>query len=300
MFATKKLALAISTGVLGASLTGAVAFAAYVPTTVGATDLAYPGGATTVAAERGAGDVLAQVLDRLVANGSITAAQRHAIVTALREAREHRDGDGRHFFKEIAAELMRLSGEYLGLTKEQLAEQLRSGKSLGQIADATPGKSKDGLVEFLVRHANARIDEAIKNGRITEEQGAKLKAHAATFIERFVNKTWNQRPRQQRPVDARGVVRDVRGTASAYLGIDGRALREQLRSGKSLGEIAQATAGKSKSGLVAALTTAANTTIDKAVAEGQMTAEQARAAKAKAADAIAKLVDRKGEGTRSN
>ena len=207
MFATKKLALAISTGVLGVSLTGAAAFAAYVPATPGATDRAHLDNAVTLAAEKGAGDVLAQILDRLVANGTITAAQRDAIVAALREARERHDGDGRPFFKEIAADLMRLSAEYLGMTKEQLAEQLHAGKSLGQIADATPGKSKDGLVQFLVRHANARIAEAVKNGRITEEQGAKLKEHAATFIERFVNKTWNDRPdrpRKERPVDRKG------------------------------------------------------------------------------------------------
>ena len=65
-----------------------------------------------------------------------------------------------------------------------------------------------------------------------------------------------------------------------------------IRSGKSLGDIAK-DQGKSRDGLVQALTTAANTRIDKAVADNKLTAEQAATFKTKVAAEIATFVDRK-------
>ena len=82
--------------------------------------------------------------------------------------------------------------------------------------------------------------------------------------------------------------------AQQYLGLTGAQIRDGLKDGKSLGEIANATAGKSRDGLVSALTAAANARIDAAVAAGKMTAEQGADAKAKATARIAKLVDHKG------
>ena len=42
---------------------------------------------------------------------------------------------------------------YLGTTVDALLTQLQSGKTLAQIADATSGKSKDGLIDALVAAA---------------------------------------------------------------------------------------------------------------------------------------------------
>jgi len=69
-------------------------------------------------------------------------------------------------------------------------------------------------------------------------------------------------------------------------------LMAQLKAGKSLADVATATAGKSRDGLVAALTSAASTKIDAAVSDGTLGAEQATTAKQKLSAEISRLVDR--------
>lgn len=83
-------------------------------------------------------------------------------------------------------------------------------------------------------------------------------------------------------------------SAAGYLGMKPTDLMTQLKAGKSLADVATGTAGKSRDGLVAALTSAASTKIDAAVADGSLGADQATMAKRKLSAEIAKLVDRAG------
>ena len=71
-------------------------------------------------------------------------------------------------------------------------------------------------------------------------------------------------------------------------------MKQQLRSGKSLGEIADGTAGKSRDGLLADLDAKAKTRIDAAVAAGTITQAQADELLPKVNDGIVKVVDHKG------
>lgn len=92
--------------------------------------------------------------------------------------------------------------------------------------------------------------------------------------------------------DKHAMLGDVIATASAYLGVSTTELKSQLGSGKSIADVATATAGKSRDGLVSALTTAANTKVDAQVTAGTLTSQQATMAKQKAAAEISSLVDR--------
>ena len=83
-----------------------------------------------------------------------------------------------------------------------------------------------------------------------------------------------------------GTARDRRGfgrgfgrggdlaAAATYLGVSQSDLQTDLQSGKTLAQIANATTGKSSSGLIAVLVAAAKTRLDAAVAAG--TLDQAR------------------------
>jgi polyhydroxyalkanoate synthesis regulator phasin len=73
-----------------------------------------------------------------------------------------------HFGKLEAA------AEYLGLTQAEVRERLRDGDTLAEVAEAE-GKPVQGLVDALVAEATAKIDEAVENGRLTEEQATELK-----------------------------------------------------------------------------------------------------------------------------
>ena len=92
--------------------------------------------------------------------------------------------------------------------------------------------------------------------------------------------------------DKHAMLGDVMATASTYLGISATDLKSQLQGGKSLADVASTTAGKSRDGLVAALTTAANAKIDAQVTAGTLTSQQATMAKQKSATEISTLVDR--------
>lgn len=305
MFPMTRLATAAVTGVLSLAVTGAAAFAAFQPVTAPAetTALVSDQAQVTTAAHperKGAFEALEQILSRLVENGTITQAQKEAILKAVREAADHeRDGD-RHL-KEIWESLMRLSIDHLGLTKEQVSEALRSGKSLGELADATPGKSREGLISYLVAQVTALIDKAVAEGKITQEQAHRVMASLRERIVRFVDHKYEQRPRKDRDKDrdkdrgkhvqVQAFMGDLMKAATEYLGTERGQIVSQMAQGKSLGQIANETAGKSRDGMVQALVTAANANIDDAAAKGKLTAEQTAQAKERVRGAVEKFVD---------
>ncbi|HMS58731.1 MAG TPA: hypothetical protein PKA49_07730, partial [Tepidiformaceae bacterium] len=61
-----------------------------------------------------------------------------------------------------------------------------TGAAIGAIA-AAHGKTADAVIAAMTADANAHIDQAVANGQMTAEQGAKAKEKAATAIARMVN-----------------------------------------------------------------------------------------------------------------
>ncbi|MEK7862754.1 MAG: hypothetical protein AAB295_05750 [Chloroflexota bacterium] len=279
----RKVAIGALTAIIGTGLLGTAALAAFAPAPPVPT---LPG--TTAQAPKH--DRLKAILDALVARGVITQQQAEAILAALKEERRD-DGD---FAKRVFANLFEKSAAYLEMEPAALRAKL-PGTSLAAIADATPGKSADGLVRYLTDAVNAAIARALAEGKITQEQADRLTAAAPEHITRFVQHTWpehkQRNPRADHP-NAMAFIGDAVGAAREYLGLSREELMTALRSGKSLGQIADTTAGKSRDGLVAAITSATNARIDAAQASGKLTAEQATAARAKVQEAVAKAVDR--------
>jgi hypothetical protein len=238
-------------------------------------------------------DKLKTILEALAAKGVITAAQVDAILAAVRDA-EPKRGDGA--LKRILGNLFDDSAKYLGLSMGDLKTKL-PGTSLGAIANVTPGKSRAGLAADLQNGVNAAIDKALAANTITKDQSDKAKAEAPGQIAKLVDHVYEQRPAPKTTTRVPKVtefVGEAIGVARDYLGISQADLTKGLREGKSLGDIANATPGKSRDALVAQLTTAANTKIDKAVTDGKVTAAVAAALKGQVGSAVTALVDRKG------
>ncbi len=154
---------------------------------------------------------------------------------------------------------------YLGLTRMELRTQLEGGKSLAQIATAQ-GKSVSGLEDAIYDAAKARFDKGVAAGRLTSAQEQarldRLKAHLGDFV----NRTGVHLGRA-----ARG--RAVGAAAASYLGLTRAELRTELKSGKSLAQVAT-DKGKSVDGLKAAILAAAKTRLDRGVTGGRLTATQ--------------------------
>jgi hypothetical protein len=66
---------------------------------------------------------------------------------------------------------------YLGITPVQLRDELRSGRTLAQIAAATPGKSSAGLLDVLVSAGKARLAHGVVTGKLTQARRARREQH---------------------------------------------------------------------------------------------------------------------------
>ena len=143
--------------------------------------------------------------------------------------------------------------------------------------------TRDQLDAAVKGAAEARIDAAVAAGTITKAQGDTAKKALANGI----------------PALGGGILGGRRGGpdgpgrgpgghggpgfghrfgglqgAAAYLGLTDEKLREQLRDGKSLADIAKATNGKTVDGLKAAIKAATVKNLDQAVKDGKLTSAQ--------------------------
>ena len=186
----------------------------------------------------------------LALGGTALAAKGHSqtkrAALAARAHDHHGPGD------DLAA-----AASYLGSTTDALLTQLQAGKTLAQVADSTSGKSKAGLIAALVAHEKQELADAVAAKRLTQAQSDQI---ASTLTQRFTGFVNGVRPAIG--PGGRGPGRDHGDgiqVAATYLGLAVDSLRTQLQGGKTLAQVANATSGKSASGLIDALVADATT-----------------------------------------
>lgn len=128
---------------------------------------------------------LADVLDDLVADGTLTQEQRDIVEERISEAKLGRGhghrGHGR-FGRGLTSEVL----EELGLDAEMIRDGLADGQTLGEIAEAN-GSSVEALTDALTAQAEERIADALESGRIDEDKAAELEAAIDERVEAMVN-----------------------------------------------------------------------------------------------------------------
>lgn len=77
------------------------------------------------------------------------------------------------------------AASYLGIPEQSLFDQLRAGKTLAEIANATSGKSADGLIDALVKDAETGL---------TQDQVNRFGAELRARITDLVNGAFERRP----------------------------------------------------------------------------------------------------------
>jgi hypothetical protein len=142
--------------------------------------------ASTTSGRSAAGllDALAEAptarLDRARSAGKLSAAALQARVARLR--------------RRIQAQLERIPGypglaadaRYLEVSAARLRSRLRSGQSLAQIANATPGKSAAELISTRVRDGEASLAALLAAGRISKTSDSALRSSLRARITREV------------------------------------------------------------------------------------------------------------------
>jgi hypothetical protein len=99
-------------------------------------------------------------------------------------------GPGRFgFHHEMRGEHLAAPADYLGLTVAQLREKLESGQTLAQVAKAQD-KSVDGLKQAMLDEAKKHLDQAVKDGKLTQAQADAMSDRLKSMIDDIVNGTF--------------------------------------------------------------------------------------------------------------
>jgi lambda repressor-like predicted transcriptional regulator len=77
--------------------------------------------------------------------------------------------------------------EFLGVEEQVVAEGLRDGQSLAQIAEAN-GKSRDDLRSYLLSQLDERLSEAVADEDITQEEADEKRAEAEERIDDLIDR----------------------------------------------------------------------------------------------------------------
>ena len=136
-------------------------------------------------------------LDAAVAAGKLTQAQANAIKQRIEQSGGIPRFDGfppfgLHAFGGPHALGIRGHGElgaaakYLGLTNEQLLQQLSSGKTLAQIA-AAKGKSTSGLKDAMLAAIKSKLDRGVANKMLTGQQEQQIVSQLSAHLDDLIN-----------------------------------------------------------------------------------------------------------------
>jgi hypothetical protein len=173
-----------------------------------------------------------------------------AAVSATGQGNGRAGKHARHSARRLRTHDLAAAAAYLGASPASLASELRTGKSLAQIAAAHgSGKTASGLVEAIVAERKARLQKAAAN----------LPARVSAEVARPGGPS--DGPLRSRAAGASALALfttpgHLGARAASYLGLSLAQLRNELHAGKTLAQIAATMPGKSHDGLVAALVAA--------------------------------------------
>lgn len=191
-------AIAVVAAAFTTTIVGGVALATVQPFATAAIRSTLRGPAADLV-DRDRPNRLTAALDALVTKGTITQAQEDAIILALKDSAAAPRPKlpiaplvpGGRNGKAFIGDLRSVTATYLGISEKDLATQLRSGKSVADIA-ASLHKSTTDLAALLTTQANGRIDQAVAAKRLTAEQATALKSKVATEVATFLQRPFKQ------------------------------------------------------------------------------------------------------------
>lgn len=155
-------------------------------------------------------DALEQALknriDAAVADGRLTKEEGQRMKERIEEGdpligpgfgfRHHHGPGPFHAKVETAA-------DYLGITRAELRNGLRQGRTLAQLARSRD-KSVEGLVDALVEDAEQKLEEGVEAGRLTDAEKREMLSGLRERITQMVNGRFPVLPHRAHPRIERG------------------------------------------------------------------------------------------------
>ncbi|MEW9697897.1 hypothetical protein [Paenibacillus sp. SI8] len=155
------------------------------------------------------------------------------------------------------------SAALLGIDKEALVKSLKGGKSIVEVA-AEKGVSEQDLTAKLQQLRTGKIESAVKDGKLTADQGEHMKQRLDEHLKFILNEKNLFKKRDGAGKWHKIGLRPDSEKLAKTLGMSEDELRAQLKAGKSLTEIAKSK-GISKDKLVASIKDQLTPSIEKMV-----------------------------------
>jgi hypothetical protein len=132
----------------------------------------------------GGGHPLQNVLDKLVANGTITADQEKAIQDAVKA--DFPGGLGKGRVAMVAKGALKTAADTIGIDPKELRTDLKGGQTVTQVATAHNVEPQK-VIDAIVAKGDARLDQAVTNGHLSADQAAKAKAKLPDVVNELVD-----------------------------------------------------------------------------------------------------------------
>jgi hypothetical protein len=88
--------------------------------------------------------------------------------------------------RQIAQEVVTVSSTTIGVSSQDLVSELRSGKSIADVASEN-SVSAQTVVNALVNAADAEVNQAVTNQKLTSAQASKIEAALPGYATTLVN-----------------------------------------------------------------------------------------------------------------
>ena len=180
--------------------------------------------------------------------------------------------------------------ELVGTDNETLRAALKEGQTLAEIAEAN-GVEVQAVIDALAERANERIDAALEAEKLSEDEAASKRAEVVDRVAAFVNQTHAFKGKAAGKHD-RG---EKLGGLAELVGTDAQSLREALKEGQTLAEVAVSNGIEAQT-VIDALVAIANERIDEAVAAGKLTDAEAEEKRAEVETRISSFVNEGKDG----
>jgi uncharacterized protein (DUF433 family) len=172
---------------------------------------------------------------------------------------------------------LEVAAETIGIETTELLAALRDGETIAEVAERS-GVDPQDVVDAIVAAERERVEDAVDDGDLTQEQADRLLAFAEERATRLVEGAHPGRPFQGRfgggwagpwgPADG------PMAAALGELGIDLSELLDELEQGRTIAEVAQEL-GVDLDAVIDAMVDAFRVHLDRAVEEGWLSREEA-------------------------
>ena len=99
-----------------------------------------------------------------------------------------RPGSGSQMLQRLAGMELNVAATAIGIAPDVVRRVVNNGRSIAALA-ADAGVSSDRVVDAVVRDANAKVDQAVADGRIAADRASMLRTRLPNWAEQLVLQT---------------------------------------------------------------------------------------------------------------